>query len=73
MYQMTSAKFCISVIFDRHFAIVLQVKRQKEHLDIIVEPFDTLTADVQFGLEAEVTDIARFLGIQAVLHILPSS
>lgn len=48
-------------------------KRQKDHLDIIVEPFDTLTPEIHVGLEAEVTDIARFLGIQAVLHILSSS
>jgi Winged helix DNA-binding domain len=47
-------------------------KRQKNHLDIIVEPFDTLSAEIHRGLEAEVTDIARFLGVQTVLHIVAS-
>ncbi len=47
-------------------------KRQKDHLDIIVEPFDTLTPEIHVKLEAEITDIARFLCIQAVLHILSS-
>lgn len=47
-------------------------KRQKDHLDILVEPFDTLTSEIHAGLEAEVTDIARFLDVQAVLHTLSS-
>jgi len=48
-------------------------KPRKSHLDIIVEPFDTLTSEIHARLEAEVTDMARFLGSQAVLHILSSS
>ncbi len=47
-------------------------KRQKNHLDILVEPFDTLTPEIQLGLEAEVSDLGRFLGVQSALHIVAS-
>src|SRR5438105_11239160 len=45
-------------------------KQKKEHLDVIVEPFDHLAPQVHAGLEAEVTDLARFLGVQATLHVM---
>ena len=44
--------------------------RQKNHLDMVVEPFDYLAPEVQPGLEAEVTDLARFLGEKATLHVM---
>ncbi len=45
-------------------------KRQKNHLDVMVEPFDQLAPEVQPGLEAEVTDLAHFLGEKATLHVM---
>ena len=45
-------------------------KRKKNHLDVVVEPFDQLAPEVHQGLEAEVTDLARFLDAQATLHVL---
>ena len=47
-------------------------KRQKNHLDIRVEPFNHLPPELHRGLEAEVTDLARFLGIKTTLHVIAS-
>jgi hypothetical protein len=47
-------------------------KRKKNRLDVVVEPFDQLAPEVHQGLEAEVTDLARFLGVQATLHVTTS-
>src|SRR6266516_733710 len=43
-------------------------KRKKNHLYVVVEPFDRLAPEVHEGLEAEVTDLARFLDVQTYLH-----
>src|SRR6266699_746397 len=43
--------------------------RKKNHLDVIVEPFDRLAPEVYPGLEAEVADLARFLEVQASLQV----
>ena len=43
--------------------------RRRDGADLIVEPFDDLPADVYAGVEAEVADLARFLGIQAALRV----
>ncbi|HEX6777509.1 MAG TPA: crosslink repair DNA glycosylase YcaQ family protein, partial [Ktedonobacterales bacterium] len=48
---------------------VWKLQRGKRRLDVIVEPFERLLPDVQPGLEAEAADIARFLEMQASLHI----
>lgn len=48
-------------------------KRQKNHLEILVEPFDQLSIQVRQGLQTEVTDLARFLGVQASLILAPGS
>ncbi len=39
-------------------------KSHKNHLDVIVEPFDHLAPKVHAGLEAEVADLARFLEVK---------
>jgi len=36
----------------------------------VVEPFAQLAPEVHQGLEAEVTDLARFLGMQATLRVM---
>ena len=43
--------------------------RKKNHLEVIVEPFDQLAPEVYPGLEAEVADLARFLEVQASLQV----
>ena len=48
-------------------------QRKKNHLDVIVEPFDQLAPEVYPGLEVEVTDLARFLEVQASLHVTTES
>jgi hypothetical protein len=44
-------------------------KLQKSQLDVPVEPFDQFASEILPGLEAEVKDIARFLGVQTTLHV----
>lgn len=44
--------------------------QRRNSLEVQVEPFETLAPDVQPGLEAEVTDIARFLGVSATVRML---
>src|SRR2546421_3087502 len=38
---------------------------KRNYLDVVVEPFDELAREVHAGLEAEVADLARFLGVQS--------
>jgi hypothetical protein len=47
-------------------------KRQKNQLDILIEPFNHLPPEVHPGIEAEVTDLARFLGVKTILHVKAS-
>ena len=44
-------------------------KRRKDHLDVLVEPFGELVPEVRPGLEADVADLGRFLGVQAGLQV----
>lgn len=45
---------------------------KRKYLDVVVEPFDELAPEVQAALEAEVADLARFLGVQSnPTHYLP--
>ena len=46
-----------------------KVKRHKHHIEVIVESFEDLTADVQQELEAEIKDLAHFLSVEAMLKI----
>lgn len=43
--------------------------RKKDGLEVLVEPFEALAPQVHPGLEAELLDLARFLGVQARLEI----
>lgn len=45
-------------------------KQQKQRLEVILQPFDQLPPDLQPGLQAEVTDLGRFLGIHAALQVI---
>lgn len=48
-------------------------KRQKNRLDVMLEPFDILSPEVQPGLQAEVTDVGRFLKVETTLQVMPPS
>jgi hypothetical protein len=43
----------------------------KNHVDVLVEPFGELAPEVRPGLDAEVADIGRFLGVPAALVVRP--
>ena len=43
---------------------------QKNQLNMSIEPFGSLAPEVQVGLEAEVADIGRFLGVDASLQVM---
>ena len=47
-------------------------KRRRDGLDVVVEPFDGLAADVHPGVEAEVADLERFLAVKTTLSVVPS-
>ncbi|HJT55082.1 MAG TPA: winged helix DNA-binding domain-containing protein [Ktedonobacteraceae bacterium] len=44
-------------------------KREKGGLAVSVEAFESFMHDIMGGLEMEVADIARFLGMEAILHV----
>jgi hypothetical protein len=47
-------------------------KRQKNQLAILVEPFNHLPPELHRGLEAEIIDLSRFLGLETNLHVIAS-
>lgn len=47
-----------------------KLTRQKSSVDVVLEPFEELASDVLPALEAEVVDIARFLGVPAGLRVM---
>lgn len=46
-------------------------QRRRNTLEVVVEPFQPLAPEVLPGLEAEIGDLARFLGTAATLEVLP--
>jgi len=48
-------------------------KREKNHLVVTVEPFERLAPKIDEGLEAEVGDIARFLGVKVRMEVVKHS
>ncbi len=59
-----------AVLVDGRVVGMWKSRRQKSHLDVLVEPFYQLAPEVYAGLEAEAADLARFLGVQASLHVM---
>lgn len=45
-------------------------QQQKNLLNVRIEPFGSLAPEVHVGLEAEVADVGRFLGVDASLQIM---
>jgi hypothetical protein len=58
------------VLVDGRAVGTWKIKRQRDHLEIIVEPFDRLAPEVQPGLETEAADLGRFLGTKAEVRVL---
>jgi hypothetical protein len=47
-----------------------KVKRHRDSIEVIVEPFEDLTEDMWRRLDAEVEDLAHFLGAKAMLNVM---
>lgn len=62
-----------TLVVDGWTAGTWKLKRQKNGVDVVLEPFVELAAEVQPALEAEVEDIARFLGMAAGLQVMALS
>jgi uncharacterized protein YcaQ len=61
-----------TVMVDGRVAGTWKSTFKRNYLDVVVEPFDELAPEVYAGLEAEVADLARFLGVQSKpTHNLP--
>jgi hypothetical protein len=50
-----------ALLVDGRAAGTWRIKRRQKHIDVSLEPFETLGPQVQPGLEAEVADLAHFL------------
>ncbi len=44
-------------------------KREKNHLIVMVEPFEQLAPEIYKGLEAEIEDMGRFLGEEVRMEV----
>lgn len=47
-----------------------KIKRLRDHIEIILEPFEALASEVRQGLDREVEDLAHFMGSEARLNIV---
>src|SRR5579863_1137402 len=59
-----------AVLVDGYTVGTWRSKREKNHLNIAIEPFDSLTPEPLPGIEAEVKDIARFLETEVGSYII---
>ncbi len=59
-----------TLLVDGRVVATWKTRRQRGGLEVVVEPFQPLAPDVTPGLEAEVEDVARFLGMPAALRVL---
>jgi hypothetical protein len=60
-----------ALLVDGRVSGAWRIIRRRAGIDVIVEPFEELAADVQLGLEAEVQDVAHFLSA-AALQVMAS-
>jgi len=58
-----------TVLVDGRAVGTWKSKRKKNSLDVVVEPFEQFPSEIYEGLEAEVTDLGRFLEVQATLQV----
>ncbi len=45
-------------------------KRQKDRLEVQVEPFEPLAPEISAGMETEISELARFLEAKASLRVM---
>ena len=58
-----------TLLVDGRVVGIWKSKREKNQLKVNVEPFELLMPEVLAGIETEVADIARLLGVPAILHM----
>lgn len=58
-----------TLLVDGRAVGIWKSERKKDHLEVQVEPFERLAPRVYPGLEAEVADLARFLGMAAKVYV----
>ncbi|MHB8598755.1 MAG: winged helix DNA-binding domain-containing protein [Ktedonobacteraceae bacterium] len=59
-----------TLLIDGQVVGIWKGQQQKNHLNVQIEPFDSLASEIYPGLEAEMADIGRFLGVGASLQIM---
>jgi hypothetical protein len=60
-------------VVDGRAAGTWKLRRQRSGVDVALEPFEELAAEIQLTLEAEAQDIGGFLGAPARLQMkMPS-
>jgi hypothetical protein len=59
-----------TVLVDGRTVGTWKSKREKNQLVVMVEPFDRLVPEIYKGLEAEVEDIGRFLGVNVAMEVI---
>jgi len=58
-----------ALLVDGRAAGTWKTRRKKNSLVVVVEPFESLSAEVMRGLEEEVQDLGHFLGLDATLSL----
>jgi hypothetical protein len=58
-----------TVLVDGRIVGTWKSKREKNHFVVMVEPFEGLAPELDEGIEAEVEDMARFLGVEVRLEV----
>jgi hypothetical protein len=59
-----------TVMVDGRIVGTWKSKREKNHFVVVVEPFEQLAPEMGEGLEAEVEDIGRFLGVKVRMEVI---
>jgi hypothetical protein len=59
-----------TMLVDGRIVGIWKSKREKSHIEVMVEPFEQLAPKINEGLKAEIDDIARFLGVKVRLEVI---
>ena len=59
-----------TVLVDGRIVGTWKSKREKNHFVMMVEPFERLAPEIDEGLQAEVEDIGRFLGVEVRMEVI---
>ena len=59
-----------TVLVNGRIVGIWKSKREKNDVVLMVEPFERLTPEIDQGLEAEVEDMARFLGVEVRREVI---